>query len=339
MFGQYLCVRVHLLAVMATVVDKLKQQFGSQFRLDEPLAKHVNFRIGGPAKYFVEARQTSELIEATRLANDLALPYFVLGGGSNTLVSDNGYQGLVIKAANRNLRIEGDLVIAEAGVISATVARTTASQGLRGFEWAISLPGTIGGAVRGNAGCFGGEVKDTLESVQLWQADRVVEIKQSDLHYAYRHSALKEAGREHDVVLEARFRLVPGDRNQALALIDQHLAGRKSSQPLGSSSAGCMFKNFEYQSLSDISKLTAKFEVPTAMQTQRRLGAGWLIDQLGLKGTRLGDAQIAQQHGNFLLNLGQATAVDIVGLISLVKTRARDELGIQLQEEVQYLGF
>ncbi len=324
---------------MPTTADKLKERFGAQYKDNEPLAKHVNFRIGGPAKYFVEARSTQDLIDAVKIATDYSLPYFILGGGSNTLVADEGYLGLVIKAANRNTRYEGDRVVAEAGVISATVARGSADKSLRGFEWAVSLPGTIGGAVRGNAGCFGGEVKDNLESVKILRDGEVIDVPAVDMHYGYRHSVLKDVGHEHDVVLEATFKLTPGDRAEALALIEKNLAGRKASQPLGSSSAGCMFKNYEYQSADEIAKLASKVEIPQAMQDMHRLGAGWIIDQLGLKGTKMGEAQIAPQHGNFLLNVGHATARDIVTLISFVKTRARDEFGVQLHEEVQYLGF
>ncbi|HRH31887.1 MAG TPA: UDP-N-acetylmuramate dehydrogenase [bacterium] len=324
---------------MPTTADKLKERFGAQYKDNESLAKHVNFRIGGPAKYFVEARSTQDLIDAVKIAQEYALPYFILGGGSNTLVADEGYQGLVIKAANRNTRYEGDLVTAEAGVISATVARGSADKGLRGFEWAVSLPGTIGGAVRGNAGCFGGEVKDNLVSVKLLRDGEVIDVPAADMHYGYRHSVLKEPGHEQDVILEATFKLTPGDRAEALALIEKNLAGRKASQPLGSSSAGCMFKNYEYSSDEDIQKIISKVEIPQPMKDMHRLGAGWIIDQLGLKGTKMGEAQIAPQHGNFLLNVGHASARDIVTLISFVKTRARDEFGVQLHEEVQYLGF
>lgn len=324
---------------MPNTADKLKERFGAQFKENESLAKHTNFRIGGPAKYFIEARSTADLIEAVNMAKEYALPYFILGGGSNTLAADEGYQGLVIKAANRNTRFEGDQVIAEAGVISATMARLTADKGLRGLEWMVSLPGTVGGAVRGNAGCFGGEIKDALVSIKLWRDGEVIDVSASDLHFGYRHSVLKDIGHEHDVVLEATFKLTPGDRQEALALIEKNLLGRKTSQPLGSSSAGCMFKNYEINDESVKLKVAEKFDIPPTMLANNRLGAGWLIDQLGLKGTKIGDAQISPQHGNFLLNIGQATAKDIVTLISLVKTRARDEVGVQLTEEVQYLGF
>ncbi len=323
---------------MPTITDKFKERFQSQFKESEPLSKHLNFRIGGPAKYFVEARSTQDLVDAVKLAQDAALEYFILGGGSNTLVSDKGYQGLVIKAANRNLKIDGDLVTAEAGVISASMARGTADKGLRGFEWAISLPGTIGGAVRGNAGCFGGETRDNLVSVKMLRDGEVVDVPASELDYKYRHSLLKEPGHEHDVVLEATFKLTPGDRTEALATIDKHLASRKASQPLGSSSAGCMFKNFEYQSPTDVAKLSAQVDIPAAMAEKQRIGAGWLIDQMDMKGTKIGDAQVAPQHGNFLLNLGHATAQEVMTLISLIKNKAMETYGIKLQEEVQILG-
>ncbi len=324
---------------MSNLAEQLTARFGAQYKEHESLAKHVNFRIGGPAKYFVEARSSDEIVAAVKIAEACEMPYFVLGGGSNTLVSDEGYNGLVIKAANRKSTITGDRVTAEAGVISATVARSTANAGLRGFEWAVSLPGTIGGAVRGNAGCFGGEVKDNLESVKILRHGEVIELTNTDLQFGYRHSLLKTAGHEHDIVLEATFKLTPGDKAEALALIDKNLAGRKASQPLGSSSAGCMFKNFEYDSADDVAKLAKEVEIPEAMQKLHRLGAGWIIDQLGLKGFQMGEAKIAPEHGNFLLNVGHATASDIVALISYVKMKARDEFGIQLHEEVQYLGF
>lgn len=323
---------------MPTISDKLRERFGSSFKENEPLAKHVNFRIGGPARFFVEARSSDEIVAAVAMAKENALPYFILGGGSNTLVSDEGYLGLVIKAANRNVTIDGDRVTAEAGAISAAVARQTADKGLRGFEWAISLPGTIGGGVRGNAGCFGGEMKDSVESVRVLHDGQAIDIPASDMHFGYRHSVLKDEAHHGDVVLQTTFKLTPGNREEAMQLLNDNLAGRKASQPLGSSSAGCMFKNYEVKSEAELEKITAQVPVPEAMAKAHRLGAGWLIEQLGLKGLKVGEAQVSPQHGNFLLNTGQAKAKDIRELILRIKAKARDVYGIQLQEEVQYLG-
>ena len=317
----------------------MKERFATQFSENESLAKHLNIRIGGPARYFVEARSAQEIVDAVRIARESSIPYFILGGGSNTLASDEGWDGLVIKAANRGLEIEGTRVVAEAGVISAMVARQTAMKGLRGFEWAISLPGTIGGAVRGNAGCFGGETKDHCVSVKVLRDGRVLDIPAGEMHFAYRHSVLKDPGHETDVVLSATFELAQGETAEALAMIDKHLASRKASQPLGSSSAGCMFKNFEYQSDADIEKILRDADVPESMRTHHRIAAGWIVEQLGLKGLQVGDAQVSEVHGNFLLNKGHATARDIAELISRIKTKVRDEYGVQLHEEVQFLGL
>lgn len=316
----------------------MTERFGSQFKIDEPLAKHVNFRIGGPAKYFVEAKNSSDIIDAVAAAREAGVPYFAMGGGSNTLVADAGYAGLVIKMANRDVKIDGTRVMAEAGAISAAVARATADKGLRGFEWAISLPGTIGGAVRGNAGCFGGETRDHIESVRVLHDGQLQTLLPAELHFGYRHSVFKDAERVNDIVLDATMVLKQGDRAEAMAQLEKNLAGRKASQPLGSSSAGCMFKNFEYSDESAIAKLNEKYPIPEDMLARKRVAAGWIIDQLGLKGTKVGDAEVSETHGNFLVNKGKANADQIMQLIGVIKTRVRNEVGIQLQEEVQYLG-
>ncbi len=315
---------------------ELSARFGAQYKEHEPLAKHVNFRIGGPARHFVEAKTSTDIVDAVALANRGGVAWFVLGGGSNTLVSDAGFDGLVIKAANRRLKIDGTRVMAEAGVISAAVARATAEKGLRGFEWAISLPGTMGGAVRGNAGCFGGETKDAVESVRVLHDGVVQTLRRDEVQFDYRHSVFKTPERAHDVILDVTLLLREGDRAEAMGQLEKNLSGRKASQPLGSSSAGCMFKNFTYVDAADIVKLDA---VPEEFKTRKRIPAGWIIDQLGLKGTRIGDAMVSDVHGNFLVNKGAATADQIVQLIALIKSRVRSDVGVQLHEEVQYLGF
>lgn len=319
-------------------VALMKERFGEAFRENEPLAKHCNFRIGGPAKYFVETKTTQDIADAVRLAEESNIAFFPLGGGSNTLASDKGYEGLVIKLANRNVKVDGDRVIADAGAISAAVARASAEAGLRGFEWAISLPGTIGGAVRGNAGCFGGEMREVVETVRVLHDGKILTRTKDEMAFNYRWSVLKTPG-NHDVVIDATLRLRKGERAEALAALEKNLAGRKASQPLGSSSAGCMFTNIPYTTEEEVATVAEKFGIPETMRSKHRLGAGWLLDRLDLKGTRVGDAMVSETHANFLVNAGKATADDVVQLIALLKTRVRDRVGIQLHEEVQYLGF
>jgi UDP-N-acetylmuramate dehydrogenase len=209
---------------------------------------------------------------------------------------------------------------------------------LRGFEWAISLPGTIGGAVRGNAGCFGGEVRESIESVRVLRRGEILTLSNVDLHFAYRHSLLKESGND-DVVLDVVLKLEQGNREEALAQIDKNLQGRKASQPLGASSAGCMFKNFEWTDHAQVAQLEKLYDIPQEYLDRQRIPAGWIIDKLGLKGTAVGDAEVSLQHGNFLLNKGHATAEDILTLVTKLKKHILSETGVQLEEEVMHVGF
>jgi UDP-N-acetylmuramate dehydrogenase len=218
--------------------------------------------------------------------------------------------------------------------MSAAVARQTANAGLAGMEWAISLPGTVGGAVRGNAGCFGGEMKDVVRSVRALRDDKVVELGKDELRFGYRDSALK---RTSDIVLSMTLELRHGDRDALLRKLDETLARRKATQPSHAGSAGCLFKNYDATE-EELQRIARELDIlAPEVIASRRVSAGWLIDKLGVKGTKIGNAQISEQHGNFIVNLGGAAASDVVQLAALVKTRARDRLGIQLQEEVQCL--
>lgn len=336
--------------------NELKMRFGDRLKKDEPLSKHVNIRIGGPASYYLEARSSDELVAAVEAALADGLPFVVIGGGSNTLPSDEGFKGLVIQAANRAWRIDppspdgygGARVHAEAGVPSAFLARKTAEAGLTGLEWAASLPGTIGGAVRGNAGCFGGEIRDCVVSVDALRINRGpspqgtiptverVVYTAEDCRFGYRDSAFK---RSPDVILDVELELRQAPKEECLKRLEDVLSKRRLEQPTGNASAGCMFKNFEYREESDIEKLKSRLDVPSEFLKRKRIPAGWLIEQADLKGTRIGGAMISEKHGNFLVNLGGAAASDVVQLISLVKMKVRDSFGIQLEEEVQLLGF
>lgn len=307
---------------------------------NELMSKHTNFRIGGPARWFVEVKSIDELKEALRFAKEKNVPYFVFGGGSNILVNDKPFEGVAIKIAMRDIVIlpdsEGSLVKAEAGALSSAVARETAKAGLDGLTWMISLPGTIGGAVRGNAGCFGGETKDHLVEVEILHDGQIINLKKDELAFGYRESAIKNSN---DIVLSATFELKKSDQQKLLQELDEKLAARKSSQPLDAGSAGCMFKNYEIKSDDELNQLKQKLEIPQNMIDTKRISAGWLIDQLDLKGKQINGAKVSEKHGNFLVNTGKATADDVVQLITSIKTRARNEYGINLEEEVQYIGF
>ncbi len=317
-----------------TIETTLKEIFGDRLKLEEPMSKYTNFRIGGPAKFFVEVKSVDELKFAVSTAVQNGAKVFVFGGGSNMLVSDHGFDGLAIKMALREVTINGNRVRAEAGVLSAGLARITAKAGLAGFTWAISLPGTIGGAVRGNAGCFGGETRDHLVEVEVFRNGDVVTVPASELKFAYRESMIKH---NNDIVIAATFMFEPGDSPSLLKDLDEKLASRKSSQPLDAGSAGCLFKNYEVHSDEELQRLAMLLDIPIEMSTARRLPAGWLIDHADLKGLRIGDAQVSDKHANFLVNRGHATADEVLQVISVIKTRIRNTFGVQLQEEVQYI--
>ncbi len=325
---------------MNTTWTRLQEELGDRLKTGEPLMKHVNFRLGGPATGYLEAKTPDEAVAAIRLAQQAGIPWVVLGGGSNVLISDAGFDGLVVQAAYRTWDIEGTRVRADAGVLSVFLARTTVQAGLTGFEWATGLPGTIGGAVRGNAGCFGGEMKDTVESVEVYDAvaDERRTMTWTECKFGYRDSIFKHLTPP-PVILSVGMRLKPGDPVAGKARLDAVMRQRKEKQPQDASSAGCMFKNVTISNATDLWKLRQETDIPQEFLEAKRIPAGWVIDQAGLKGTKVGDAEISEKHGNFCLNRGTATAEQVVQLVSLVKTKVRNRLGIQLEEEVQLIGF
>lgn len=314
----------------------MREYFGGRFKQDEPMATHVNFRLGGPACYFVEAKSAKDVQRAVNTAKQHDVEIFLLGGGSNVLVADDGYDGLVIKLANRRITIEDTTVTAEAGVMSVALARKTVDAGLKGFAWAISLPGTVGGAVRGNAGCFGGDMSDSVQSVQVLRNGVMVEVPAGELGFGYRESHIKHS---EDIVLSVTLGLEEGDTAALKEKMHNALSKRKENQPLYAGSSGCIFKNYAFETEDEITKINEAFDVPESMLEKKQVSSGWLIDKMGLKGERVGDAQISEEHGNFIINLGEATASDIVQLIERVKMKAEERFGVQLEEEVQRVGF
>lgn len=300
------------------------------------MSRHTNFRIGGPAKWFIEAKSEEEIVDAVQIAKEGGVPYFFMGGGSNLLAGDKGFEGLVIKIAMRGFVIEGETVTAEAGAIVIALCRKTVEAGLKGFEWAISLPGTIGGAVRGNAGCFGGEMKDVVKSAHVLQNGEVKELTNEELKFGYRDSLLKH---EDAIVLSVVLQLERGDKEALEARMEEILHTRKTTQPISCGSAGCLFKNYEIKDDKELKRLTDLLALPESMQQRRQVSSGWLIDKMGLKGATVGEAQISDQHANFLLNLGNAKAEDVMNLIALIKSKAKELYGIEMEAEVQTLGL
>lgn len=301
---------------LETLAQMLKSRFpGLELRENEPMSRHTTFRIGGPARLMALPWDRKETAAVVRTAAEVGVRPFFLGNGSNLLVSDGGYEGFVVKSShldqtrevNRRLR-------AESGIPLARLAVAALERGLTGLEFAHGIPGTLGGAVAMNAGAYGGEMAQVLTAVTyLDETGTVVTIPASECGLSYRHSLFSD--HPDWLILEAEMELQPGDAETIKGRMDELAAQRRTKQPLEWPSAGSTFKRPE-----------GHF-------------AAALIDQCGLKGFSVGDAQVSEKHAGFLVNKGKATAEDMRRLMDLVRERVLRETGVELEPEVKFLGF
>ena len=297
-------------------VELLYAKLGDKVKENVSLAPYTSARIGGPADILITAESADELMQTIKLLRKHEMDYLMLGGGSNVLVSDRGVRGVVVLNRARGVRFHsGDepSVTVESGVIFSNLANRCAAKGLAGLEWAATVPGTIGGAVYGNAGAFGGDMAGNLIWAELLTAAGGREkFSAEQMVYGYRTSALKR-GELDAVVLAAELRLRNSSREEATTNIEQFSAHRKITQPPGAS-MGSMFKN------------------PNGDY------AGRLIEAAGLKGTRIGNAQISPLHGNFFINHGTTSADDIRALTELVIKTVKETQGVELELEIELVG-
>lgn len=278
------------------------------------LSKYCTWHVGGPARFLTRATSLDELRESLVWAQERKISYFILGGGSNILFPDVGYDGLIIKIEGRNISLNRRELIVEAGAIARLAVLKAAEKNLGGIEHLAGIPGTIGGLVRGNAGAFGTETKDFLKWVKvLHKADgewNEEVLSKRDIDFSYRDSLFK---RETDnyIIWEAVFELVKKNKTEILALVDADLVARKDKQPYTFPSAGSVFKNPSLE-----------------------VSAGRIIEECGCKGLKIGGAEVSTQHANFILNKGGATSADIFALITEIKKQVFEQKGVKLVEEV-----
>ncbi len=310
---------------------KLKQY--GKLKTSEPLSKHTSFKIGGLARFFVLVETLEGHVELMQYLDGIGVPYMILGGGSNMLAGDNGFDGVVIHPQYQNISRKGSLVIADAGALTVSVARFSMKEQLTGFEWGVGVPGTIGGAARGNAGAMGFEMKDSVYSVKTFRDGDVAELNSAQCEFGYRSSIFKATS---GVVLQVTLELEPTESKELMKQAIEYLSYRNSTQPQGHASTGCIFQNADTAKYR--SELLSHFdESSEPVQKFLRVGkisAGWLIEQAGLKGIRQGNALISEQHGNFIVNIGGATATDVQSLIDMVKETVYTKFGITLEEEI-----
>ena len=305
-------------------MDKNRHQFeqelekllsGEQIRKEEPLSRHTTFRVGGPAEYFVtpEIEQVPKVVE---LCRQYELPLTVIGNGSNLLISDDGLRGVVLeigKAASGIRILDGEDLAVQAGTLLSETANFAARHGLAGMEFAAGIPGSLGGAVVMNAGAYGGEMKDILSAVRVLTTTGEIRVRPADeLDLSYRHSRMME---EQEIVLEARLNLTQGSEFVIRAQMEELRKRRVEKQPLEYPSAGSTFKRPE------------------------GYFAGKLIEEAGLRGYRIGDAQVSEKHCGFVINRGSASAAQILELMQHVQARVKENSGVDLEPEVRLLGF
>ena len=286
----------------------------SKLRLDEPLSKHNYFGIGGNAAAYFEVSTTDKLAYVAQLKKRWKVPVAIIGRGSNLLVSDAGYRGIVVRLIGEFNRLEfdGNRVDVGAGVSLPRLSKIAASHGLSGVEFALGIPGSVGGALIMNAGAWGSSFGDLVEHVKVMTHEgELMALSRDDAQFSYRHSGLKP----YFCVTGATLTLTPGDAEVVDSLMQDLYNQKITSQPFAEENAGCMFKNPPGHS------------------------AGKLIDECGLKGHRIGGAEVSKIHGNFILNLEDATAHDVLSLVQHIQDHVRRERGVDLEMEVQLLGF
>ncbi len=297
--------------ISTTVVKTLESFLPTEnIFLNEPMSKHTTFRIGGNADCLLQIESAEQLSKIKNYLGKLELPYFVLGNGSNLLVSDEGYRGVIlaVSEAMSEVRLEGNTIIAQAGAPMSKIARLALENGLTGFEFASGIPGTIGGGVVMNAGAYDGELKQVVTLVKVVDAEgNFLELDNEDMEFGYRTSAIKNSA---FTAVEVHICLQPGDTAAIKARMDELAAKRREKQPLEYPSAGSTFKRPE-----------GHF-------------AGALIMNAGLRGFQIGGAQVSEKHCGFVINKGGATAADVEALIAHVQDKVKEQFGVSLEPEV-----
>ena len=321
---------------MSDFASALEQAFGDRVRRDAPLAPLTTFKVGGPADFLIETQNAGEIVKAVTIAHAAGVKVTMLGGGSNVLIADRGIRGLVIRTKGGEVSPIGDpstspgssragdtLIRADAAVTINGLVRWTINRGYAGLEAWAGTPGTVGGAIYGNAHWKKTNIGDLIESVRLLKPDGTLLQAPADrMEFEYDYSRLKRTG---EIALWAAFRVTPGQDPAALRLVAREsLAFRKRTQPLESPSAGCIFMNPD----------ASRDKVPDGIPPS----AGALVDRAGLKGAALGGARVSPTHANFIINDGSASAADIHALVERCRGAVKDQFGVGLRNEIICLG-
>jgi len=324
---------------LKTFLEKVFNTFKKYMEIKKnyELAPLTTFKVSGRAEFFVAVKNKRELLAALNWAEAAKLPVWFFSGGSNILFSGNQVKGLVIKISGERYSIKGRVIAAWAGTGLTKLAKAAGEQGLTGLEWAYGVPGSLGGAVRGNAGAYGSEIASAVTQAAAYdfKKNKFVKLTNRACRFGYRQSIFKQ--NKNLIILHVKLKLNSGEpaeiKNLAGANFHHRLA-TKPKQP----SAGCIFKNLEYKNLLKANPALARELAAKGLVRGGKIGVGYLIDRLGLKGKTCGGAKVSQRHANFIVNTGKATAADIKSLINLIKKEIKNKHKINLEEEIQYFG-
>jgi len=299
---------------------ELKAAFGQELEFDKDLSQYSSYKTGGKTRLFILAKTVDKLTHIVQTANDLEISVFIIGGGTNLLISDNGFNGLIIKVNINGIKLKDETIIeCYAGEKLMNLVDFATENSLTGIEFASGIWGTVGGAIFGNAGAYGGEMKDIIIELTLIDRKGVIKTVTPDYcGFGYRDSNLK---RTDDMIISALFQLKKGNKQEIKNRVEEILKIRKEKHPLEGNSAGCFFKN-----------------IPDPNEKFGKLSAGKLLEEIGAKGLSVGGAKVYEKHANMIINTGNATSKDIRQLADILKEKVYQKFGIKLEEEVIQVG-
>lgn len=317
--------------VYSPVPFRLKNMFEVQKNI--PLKNYSTFKIGGSAKYFVKVSDVFGIKESILWVKKKDIPFFFLGGGSNVLFADGGYNGLIIKIENLGIKFEENNIVVDAGVPFLKLVLSAKEKSLSGLEWAAGIPGTVGGAIFGNAGAFGGEAKDNIKEIVTFDINTLKEkkFKNKDCQFSYRNSIFKKTKKY--VLISATFSLEKGNKEKIGEEIKKNIIYRKNHHPLDFPSAGSIFKNVKIKEES----FFKRFPEFKQFEKTKEIPAAYLIYLEGLKGKSFGGAKISGKHTNFIVNSGSAKSKDVISLIDFVKNKIKNKFNINLETEIIFV--
>jgi len=300
--------------------------------LNVPLRAYTRFALGGPVDLLLETGTASSLESALSMIEELAIPFFVLGGGTNLIVSDQGYRGVVVRWNASSLKADPAGIFVESGLSLQSLIDTTVDRALSGLESLAGIPGTVGGAIYGNAGAYGHAIGERVAEVVFLDAQGIRKFSGSACRFSYRHSRFKDA--ENGVILGVRLALAEGNRQRICEEVEDIRRVRREKFPDDMRCAGSIFKNLLLQ---DVSREVVA-DIPPAVVREGKVPAAWFLEQVGAKGDTRGGIRVADHHANLIYNRGDATAMDLYLLLQDLKRRVYDRFGLLLEEEVRYLG-